>query len=67
MAGGGGNDHAMSAGIWFWIIYVLCVIFGMWSEWPAGPNGNYRPLGGRFAVFVLLGLLGWGVFGPPIK
>ncbi len=52
----------MPAAIWFWIIYVICVIFGIWSEWPIG-----RPFGGRVAVFVLLGLLGWGVFGPPIR
>ena len=55
----------MSAGIWFWLIYVICVVFGMWSEWPS--DNNYRPLGGRFVVFILLGLLGWGIFGSPLK
>ncbi len=55
----------MSAGIWFWIIYVLCVLFGLWSDWPA--DRNMRPLGGRLVVFILLGLLGWRVFGPPIQ
>ena len=59
-----GGDLCLRA-FGFWIIYVLCVIFGLWSEWPS--DGNYRPLGGRFVVFVLLGLLGWGLFGPPIK
>jgi hypothetical protein len=57
----------MSAGIWFWIIYVLCVLFGMYFDWPQGDKPNYRPLGGRLVVFVLLGLLGWRVFGPPIQ
>lgn len=57
----------MPAGLWFWLIYVICVLFGMWSEWPSPPNTNYRPLGGRLVVFVLLGLLGWAVFGSPLK
>ncbi len=57
----------MSAGIWFWIIYVICVLFGLWSDWPAGGPPNFRPLGGRVVVFILIGLLGWRVFGPPIQ
>lgn len=56
----------MPAGIWFWLIYVICVLFGVWAEWPNDPNG-FRPFGGRVIVFVLLGLLGWGVFGSPLK
>ncbi len=63
----GESDLTMPAGLWFWLIYVICVIFGMWSEWPNGPSPNFRPLGGRFVVFILLGLLGWGVFGSPLK
>ena len=55
----------MSAAIWFWLIYVICLIFGLYVEWPT--DRNYRPLGGRLVIFILLGLLGWGVFGPPIK
>jgi predicted membrane channel-forming protein YqfA (hemolysin III family) len=55
----------MSAGVWFWLLYVICVIFGMWAEWPA--DGRYRPLGGRLVVFILLGLLGFRVFGSPIQ
>jgi hypothetical protein len=33
----------MTAGIWFWILYVISI------------------------VMVLIGLLGWGVFGAPIR
>lgn len=57
----------MSAGIWFWLIYVICVVFGCWLDWPAGPNPNYRMVGRNFVIFILLGLLGWGVFGSPLK
>jgi tellurite resistance protein TehA-like permease len=55
----------MGAGLWFWLIYVICVLFGLWADWPN--DNNYRPLGSRVVVFVLLGLLGWSVFGPPLK
>ena len=63
----------MPAGIWFWIIYVICVIFGFWAWWPAAPAPNqagwvgFRPLGGLLVIFILIGLLGWQVFGPPLK
>ena len=62
----------MPAGIWFWIIYVLCVVFGLWAWWPAAPPqgqawGGFRPLGGILVIFILIGLLGWEVFGPPLK
>jgi len=55
----------MPAGLWFWLIYVICVVFGGWSVWPS--DSNYRPLGSWLVVFILLGLLGWGVFGSPLK
>lgn len=55
----------MAAGLWFWLIFVIATLFGLWCDWPT--NGCYRPLGSKLVVFVLLGLLGWGVFGPPIR
>lgn len=58
----------MPAGIWFWIIYVICVLFGAFCYWPRDASpGAWRPFGGSLVVFVLLGLLGWKVFGPPIQ
>ena len=50
----------------FWLVYVLCVLFGCWCYWPADLKA-WRPLGGALMVFVLLGLLGWTVFGPPLR
>lgn len=55
----------MSIAIWFWLIYVLCVIFGVWAEWPA--DHNYRPFGSRLVLWILLGLIGLRVFGSPIQ
>jgi len=52
----------MSAGIWFWLIYVLCAIAvfcGWWFVWPV--------FSVVVIIFILLGLLGWKTFGPPIQ
>ena len=59
----------MPAGLWFWIIYVLCLVLGLGLNWPANPGDRnaWRPFGSNLVVLILLGLLGWGVFGPPIK
>lgn len=53
----------MSAGHWFWIIYVICAIFGGFTLWGA----DRRFFGGGLVIFILIGLLGWGMFGPPLK
>lgn len=60
----------MRAGIWFWIIYVICLLFGIWFSWPTGQAVglvHFAPLGGSLIVFILIGLLGWKVFGPPVQ
>lgn len=55
----------MSAGIWFWLIYVLVGLFGgYWSF--ANPNDR-RYFGGGLVLYALIGLLGWGVFGSPLR
>jgi len=54
----------MAAGIWFWIIFVLVILFGFgmfWVSWP------YTYIGFPVILLVLIGLLGWKVFGPPIQ
>jgi hypothetical protein len=57
-------EAVMSIGFIFWLIYGLCIVF--WGF------GIYRPQEavywqrGGFILFVLLGLLGFGVFGDPI-
>lgn len=57
----------MGVNIWFWLIYVLCVVFGTWLDWPAADRPGFRPVGRSFVVFILLGLLGFRVFGSPIQ
>lgn len=55
----------MGAGLWFWIIYVMIFLLGgFWGY----RDERFRPwLGPGVVVYILIGLLGWGVFGPPIR
>lgn len=52
----------MSKGVIFWVLMILWLIFGLWTSW-ATPF----LIGGHVLTFVLLALLGWQVFGPPIR
>jgi len=51
----------MSMGLVYWILMLLWLVFGLWWHWP-----NYGPMGSSLILFILLLLLGWKVFGPPI-
>lgn len=57
---------AMSFSLCYWILMLIWLIFGLWSNWPA-TSASVRPLGGTALLFILLVLLGWQVFGPPIR
>jgi hypothetical protein len=52
----------MDKAIWFWIIYVVSVLFYGALAWPFD-----RTKASVFVVFVLIFLLGLGIFGSPIK
>lgn len=56
----------MPAGIWFWLIYVILVLFGMGLYYPF-PEDSRRHAGVSLVMFILIGLLGVGIFGWPIK
>jgi O-antigen ligase len=51
----------MSLGLAFWILMLLWLVFGMWRSWP-----DHYIVGGNLLLFILLLLLGWKAFGPPI-
>lgn len=56
----------MSIGLVFWILMLLWLLFGLYWRWP-GPNpAAWGPIGGDLMLFILLLLLGWHAFGPPI-
>jgi hypothetical protein len=54
----------MSKGLIFWILMLVWFVFGIWGSWP---NPNYIVVGGNLMLFILLLLLGWQVFGAPVK
>lgn len=56
----------MSIALLFWIIMILWLLFGLWSNWPAAPGSKFTLLGGHIVLWVLLALLGWKVFGAAI-
>lgn len=55
----------LSIGVVFWIVMLILLIFGFWTNWPATPAG-WRPLGFNLVLWFLLFLLGWSEFGFPI-
>lgn len=52
----------MSFGLCYWILMLVWLVFSLWSAWPTG----LRQGGPSLLLFILLVLLGWKVFGPPI-
>lgn len=57
----------MQIGLLFWILMVLWLVFGAYSNRVDLRGGNYGPLGGSLMLFILILLLGWKVFGSPIQ
>ena len=58
----------MGANIWFWLIYVITLVFGVCGMNPWRPAGAvWAPFGSWFVLFILVGILGIGVFGSPIR
>jgi hypothetical protein len=53
----------MSIQLLFWVLYVVALVFGFTASPPAA---GWRPLGDRILWFVLVGLLGWEVFGAAV-
>ena len=51
----------MDLGTAFWVVFLVCLLVGGWAFW-----GNPRGMGVSFGVGLLLFILGWAQFGPPI-
>lgn len=56
----------MSKGLLFWVIMIIWLIFGLFTNWPAGGSRPW-PLGAHIILWILLALLGWQVFGAAIR
>ncbi len=55
----------MSKELLFWILMLIWAFFGVWG-WRA-PNEPWARGGWTLMAFVLFGLLGWVVFGAPLR
>jgi len=58
----------MSKGLLFWVIWIICVL--VWAGMNFGGFGGAQVghlAGGGVIEFILFGLLGWQVFGPPVQ
>lgn len=57
----------MTKGSLFWVLMILCLL-GLLCGWPSTPFGlGWAPWGSSLLLWVLLGLLGWQVFGAAVK
>ena len=57
----------MPLGILFWVIYLLSLVVGLWGYYEPAPSPWFRRAGGYVVLWILVGILGWSVFGPAIK
>lgn len=53
----------MPIGILFWVLMILWLLFGAWVYYPSG----WQVVGWSALLWVLLALLGWQQFGPPLR
>ena len=54
----------MTIGLCFWILMLIWLVFGF-ATWQ-GAVGPYGTIGHTLLLFILLLLLGWHAFGPPL-
>lgn len=57
----------MTLQIWFWLVMAIWLVFGLWGEYVPGQPYPINRAGGHVLLFVLFVLLGWQVFGSPVK
>jgi hypothetical protein len=56
----------MTIGFLFWLLMILAVVLGFVFNRPSPTPWPYAPFANLLLIFVLIFLLGWGVFGPPL-
>jgi hypothetical protein len=55
----------MTLGLAFWVIMIVWLVFGLLVHF--GMVGGIYAGGSTLLLFVLFMLLGWPVFGPPLR
>lgn len=52
----------MTFALAFWVLMLIWLALGLWLAWPSGGIG----IAPNLLLFLLLLLLGWHAFGPPL-
>jgi len=55
----------VTIGFLFWLVMIVSLLFGLAVAWPR--QAPYYVLGGSLLWWVLLFLLGFAVFGAPLR
>jgi hypothetical protein len=56
----------MPRNLLFWGLYLICILFGFWLVGPADQPW-YRRTGLHIVLWILIGMLGWQIFGPAVR
>jgi hypothetical protein len=59
------KENTMGLGLCYWILMLIWFVFGLLIHF--GPAIAYGAVGNVVLLFVLFLLLGWQVFGPPLR
>lgn len=57
----------MTRGLLFWVLMVIAFVFYLGVFAAPAYVGHYGGMGGALLNFILFGLLGWQVYGPPVR
>jgi hypothetical protein len=60
----------MTRGLIFWVLMLIWFVFGMLVAVAPGVLGGYTHIGifgNTILLFILFLLLGWQVYGPPVR
>jgi len=57
----------MTLAILFWVLYIVGLVFGLYGEYVPGQPYPLARGARSFLVFILIAILGWGVFGAPVR
>jgi hypothetical protein len=57
----------MTKELLFWVLMLIWLVFGAWVDYVPGQPYPFRRFGSNFLTFILLVILGWQVFGSPVK
>lgn len=57
----------MPLAILYWVLMIIWLVFGAWVDYAPNQPYPFRKFGWSLMVFVLLAILGWQVFGAPVR